>query len=86
MRHTFCPISRPNRGSLLALLAFFAWAIREVDVRSELICHAHTVFWLCMSGSNTARDALCGLALTESLVFVLLDLFHFRGIDALEIE
>ena len=46
----------------------------------------HTVFRRCVSGSNTARDALCGLALTESLVFALLDLFHFRGIDALEIE
>lgn len=57
-----------------------------VGVRSELIGYAHTVFWQCVSGSNTARDALCGLALTESLVFVLLDLFHFRGIDALEIE
>ena len=37
-------------------------------------------------GFEYRRDALCGLALTESLVFVLLDLFHFRGIDALEIE
>ena len=76
----------PNRGSLLALWAFFAWAICMGDVRSEPICHACTVFRRCASGSNTARDALCGLALTESLVFVLLDLFHLRGIDALEIE
>ena len=55
-------------------------------VRSELIGYAHAVFWRCVSGSNTARDALCGLALIESLVFALLNLFHFRGIDALEIE
>lgn len=57
-----------------------------VGVRSGLVDHARNVFWQCASGSNTARDALCGLALTESLVFVLLGLFHFRGIDALEIE
>ncbi len=76
----------PDWGSFLVLWAVFAWTIREVDVRSEFIGYAHTVFRRCVSGSNTARDVLCGLALTESLVFVLLDLFHLRGIDTLEIE
>lgn len=79
-------MKEPQSGLFSCSVGFFAWAIREVDVRSELIGHAHTVFRRCVSGSNTARDALCGLALTESLVFALLDLFHFRGIDALEIE
>ena len=79
-------MKEPQSGLSSCSIGFFAWAIREVDVRSEFIGHAHTVFWRCMSGSNTARDALYGLALTESRVFALLNLFHFRGIDALEIE
>lgn len=79
-------MKRAPIGALSCSIGFFAWAIREVGVRSEFIGHAHTVFRRCVSGSNAARDALCSLALIESLVFALLDLFHFRGIDALEIE
>ena len=77
----------PDWGSFLVLWAFFAWTIREVGVRSELVGHARNVFFGGVCRVRIPRVTPFGvLCSTESLVFATLGLFHFRGIDALEIE